>query len=86
MGKTKKNFGMVLSAAVLLLAACGTDDSAATKSTSAKSDDKEVFKIGVTQIVEHPSLNAAYEGFQKAIEDAGLEVEYQYENAQNDNT
>ncbi|MFZ0577540.1 MAG: ABC transporter substrate-binding protein [Psychrobacillus psychrotolerans] len=86
MGKTKKKFGMVLSAAVLLLAACGTDDSAATKSTSAKSDDKEVFKVGVTQIVEHPSLNAAYEGFQKAIEDAGLEVEYQYENAQNDNS
>ncbi|MEK5146944.1 putative ABC transport system substrate-binding protein [Psychrobacillus psychrotolerans] len=86
MGKTKKKFGMVLSAAVLLLAACGTDDSAATKSTSVKSDDKEVFKIGVTQIVEHPSLNAAYEGFQKAIEDAGLEVEYQYENAQNDNS
>ncbi|MEK3953399.1 ABC transporter substrate-binding protein [Psychrobacillus sp. FSL K6-1464] len=86
MGKTKKKFGMVLSAAVLLLAACGTDDSAATKSTSTKSDDKEVFKIGVTQIVEHPSLNAAYEGFQKAIEDAGLEVEYQYENAQNDNS
>lgn len=86
MGKTKKKFGMVLSAAVLLLAACGTDDSVATKSTSVKSDDKEVFKIGVTQIVEHPSLNAAYEGFQKAIEDAGLEVEYQYENAQNDNS
>ncbi|MER2077942.1 ABC transporter substrate-binding protein [Psychrobacillus psychrotolerans] len=86
MGKTKKKIGMVLSAAVLLLAACGTDDSAATKSTSVKSDDKEVFKIGVTQIVEHPSLNAAYEGFQKAIEDAGLEVEYQYENAQNDNS
>lgn len=86
MGKTKKKFGMVLSTAVLLLAACGTDDSAATKSTSAKSEDKEVFKIGVTQIVEHPSLNAAYEGFQKAIEDAGLEVEYQYENAQNDNS
>ncbi|MET0960909.1 MAG: ABC transporter substrate-binding protein [Psychrobacillus psychrotolerans] len=86
MRKTKKKFGMVLSATVLLLAACGTDDSAATKSTSPKSEDKEVFKIGVTQIVEHPSLNAAYEGFQKAIEDAGLEVEYQYENAQNDNS
>ena len=86
MRKSKKKFGMVLSAAVLLLVACGTDDSASTKTTSAKSDAKEVFKIGVTQIVEHPSLNAAYEGFQKAIEDAGLEVEYQYENAQNDNS
>ena len=86
MRNTKKKFGMVLSAAVLLLAACGGDESTSTKSTSAKSDDKEVFNIGVTQIVEHPSLNAAFDGFQKAIEDAGLEVEYKKENAQNDNS
>ena len=39
-------------------------------------------KIGVTQIVEHPSLNAAFEGFKQAIEDAGLEVEYDIQNAQ----
>ena len=36
----------------------------------------EKYKVGVTQIVEHPSLNAAYEGFKKALEDAGLDVEY----------
>src|SRR5699024_418714 len=40
--------------------------------------------IGATQILEHPSLDAAYEGFQAAIEDAGLDVEFDYQNAQND--
>ncbi len=44
------------------------------------------YKIGVTQIVEHPSLNAAFDGFKKAIEDAGLDVEYDIQNAQNDNS
>lgn len=84
MKSTKKKFAMVLSAAVLLLAACGADETASTNST--ESEDTKTFTIGVTQIVEHPSLNAAYEGFQKAIEDAGLEVEYEYQNAQNDNS
>ncbi len=44
----------------------------------------EVYQIGATQIVEHPSLDAAFEGFQAAIEDAGLEVEYDFQSAQND--
>ncbi|MFJ7826320.1 ABC transporter substrate-binding protein [Psychrobacillus sp. NPDC096623] len=83
MKSKKKKFGMVLSAAVLILAACGGEKSTSTNNTG--SEDTKIFKIGVTQIVEHPSLNAAFDGFQKAIEDAGLEVEYQKENAQNDN-
>ena len=40
----------------------------------------------MTQIVEHPSLNAAFDGFKKALEDAGLDVEYDEQNAQNDNS
>nr|WP_260471974.1 ABC transporter substrate-binding protein [Bacillus sp. HMF5848] len=42
------------------------------------------YKVGVTQIVEHPSLNAALDGFKKALEDAGLEVEYDEQIAQGD--
>src|SRR5690554_3566114 len=44
----------------------------------------ETFTIGVSQFVEHPSLDAAYDGFQAAIEDAGLDVEYDFQNAQAD--
>ena len=56
-----------------ILAACGTGNSS-----------DEVYQIGVTQFVEHPSLDAAYEGFQAAIEEAGLEVKYDVNNAQGD--
>ncbi len=51
---------------------------------NSRSSDSKKYKIGVTQILEHPSLNAAFDGFKKALEDAGLEVEYDVQNAQND--
>jgi putative ABC transport system substrate-binding protein len=41
-------------------------------------------KIGVTVIVSHPALESDQEGFEKAIADAGLEAEYDYQNAQGD--
>ncbi len=40
------------------------------------------FKIGVTVIVSHPALEADQKGFEKALKDAGLEAEYDYQNAQ----
>lgn len=55
---------------VLLLAACGGDGS--------------VKKIGVSQFVEHPSLDEAYRGFQQALEDAELNVEFDFQSAQGD--
>lgn len=58
----------------IVLAACNSD---------AKGDE-DAFTIGATQIVEHPSLDAAYEGFQEALEDKELEVDYDFQSAQND--
>ena len=69
---------MVVFGATLILAACGDDGDKEEGST------KKKYKVGVTQIVEHPSLDAAFEGFKKALEDAGLDVEYDVNNAQND--
>ncbi len=40
------------------------------------------FKIGVTVIVSHPALEADQKGFEKALKDAGIEAEYDYQNAQ----
>jgi len=76
-----RKLAVVIFGAALLLAACGDGEK---KESSTKEDKK--YKIGVTQIVEHPSLNAAYDGFKKALEDAGLDVEYVVQNAQNDNS
>lgn len=70
------------SAAALLLGACSASvsDSAASGAPSGGAG----FSIGITQITTHPSLDAAREGFKKAFEDAGLEVEFDEQNAQGD--
>ncbi|MBD8032674.1 ABC transporter substrate-binding protein [Solibacillus merdavium] len=79
---------------LLLLAACGGEEkdtainataSDRTKET-AQADEAKTFKIGTTQIVEHPSLDAAKEGFKKAIEDAGIKAEYVDKSANGDNS
>ena len=76
-----KKFLMVVLGATLILSACGEgDDNANEKEGSTE----KKYKVGVTQIVEHPSLDAAFDGFKKALEDAGLDVEYDENNAQND--
>ncbi len=51
---------------------------------SEEADSGETFVIGASQFVEHPSLDAAFDGFKQAIEDAGLNVEYDFQNAQAD--
>jgi len=42
----------------------------------------KVFKVGVTTIVSHPALEADQKGFEKALQDAGVQVKYDYQNAQ----
>ncbi len=39
------------------------------------------FKIGIIQLVQHPALDAATEGFQTAFETAGIEAEFDVQNA-----
>ncbi|MEG0385393.1 MAG: ABC transporter substrate-binding protein [Solibacillus sp.] len=79
---------------LLLLAACGGEEQDSTakdagkidSANAAKTEDEKKFKIGITQIAEHPSLDAATDGFKKAIEDAGIKAEYLDKSANNDNT
>ncbi|WP_216828364.1 ABC transporter substrate-binding protein [Alkalihalobacterium elongatum] len=88
----KKWMKLVGTAAVgiMALSACGQQSSAPAEpeennaGEEAPAEEEVTFKIGATQIVEHPSLDAAYEGFKKAIEDAGLSVSYDFQSAQGD--
>nr|WP_318615544.1 ABC transporter substrate-binding protein [Sporosarcina sp. YIM B06819] len=82
MSKLKK-ITIILFSAMLLLVACGGGNQ---NPLSGNEWNGKKYTVGVTQIVEHPSLNAAYEGFKQALADAGLDVEYQVQNAQNDNS
>ena len=78
--KKRLQFIMILMISAIILMACGTEN--ASKDDSSEKGEK--FKIGATQIVEHDSLNAAYEGFQAALKDADLNVEFDSQNAQGD--
>lgn len=70
----------LLTASLLALAACGESNNASEGNDGSKT-------VGVLQLVEHGSLNAAYEGFKEGLAEAGytegenLMIEYQ--NAQN---
>ncbi|SFA51123.1 putative ABC transport system substrate-binding protein [Anoxybacillus pushchinoensis] len=69
----------------LLLAGSVLAGCSGEKTTKETSEEKEkTYKVGVTQIVEHPSLDAAFNGFKKALEDKGLKVEYDVQIAQGD--
>jgi len=80
MKKKVRSLSFVL-AGMLLLAGCASKETAG----SAKKDDgSKEFKIGITQFAVHPSLDAATNGFKKALADKGIKVKYDEQNAQTD--
>ncbi|MDQ0162348.1 ABC transporter substrate-binding protein [Bacillus alveayuensis] len=86
----KKHLGIFISILLLLalaLAGCGSNNETSegsNDSQSSKDTNEKTYKIGVTQIVEHPSLDEAFKGFKQALEDKGLKVEYDVQIAQGD--
>ncbi len=83
MYKSKKLVSIITSGvlSISILTGC-TSESTTSKSNNIK-------KIGITQLVEHPSLDQTKSGFLKALEDNGYKdgenIEIDYQNAQNDN-
>lgn len=69
---------------LILALALGVGSAAALSSCSDSDDGK--LEIGIVQLVEHPALDAATEGFKQAIVDElGADaVKFDYQNAQND--
>lgn len=73
---------------MLILAACGNGDGA-TESTGSvnTATSADAKKVGVLQLVQHGSLDAAYEGFKKGLAEGGYtegdNLVIDYQNAQN---
>jgi putative tryptophan/tyrosine transport system substrate-binding protein len=67
-------------AGMLMLAGCGSKESAG----DANKDGSKEFKVGISQFAPHPSLDAATEGFKKALKDKGIKVTFDEQNAQAD--
>ncbi|WP_146552929.1 ABC transporter substrate-binding protein [Rummeliibacillus sp. SL167] len=85
MKKTKKYALLLMTTIIVLaLAACGSKNNSSSDTKDSNATEGKTYKVGITQIVEHPSLNQATKGFKAALKDAGLKVEYQTEIAQGD--
>lgn len=84
---------IALASVMLVTAACGANTgktgSDTSNNTANKNNEKEKsYTISISQIVEHPSLDATRMGFIAALKDAGIEegknLKIDYNNAQND--
>lgn len=84
--KLKKVLAAGMSAAMVLsLAACGgSSDSGSSDSSTASGSSSGKYTIGICQMLEHPALDAATEGFQAAVNDKFGEgnVKIEVQNAQ----
>lgn len=80
--------GLAMASLMLVTAACGGNGGKTTNEGNngeqASGGEGKTYNIAISQIVEHPSLDATREGFLKALEDAGLDVKVDYNNAQGD--
>lgn len=79
----KKNKGIkliiLLVVGIMSLVGC----SSSTGTTSNNSGEK-VYKIGISQLAEHPALDDARAGFEDGLKELGVEVDIDYKNAQGD--
>ncbi|WP_172194934.1 ABC transporter substrate-binding protein [Saccharibacillus qingshengii] len=88
----KKWLPLVLTLSLAALAGCGQTESATGSQGGGTSETPEAktYKVAVSQIVEHPSLDATREGFIAALKDAGIvegeNLTLDYNNAQGDST
>ena len=69
-----------LAVAALGLTACGDSGAGGSGSSSAAGDGS--YTVGINQLVSHPALDGAAEGFKEAFTDAGLDVTFEEQNAQ----
>lgn len=73
-----KILAAVSAACALPLTACSSDSSGTGSSDSASD---AAYQVGISQLVQHPALDTATEGFKAAFEEAGIEVEFDEQNA-----
>lgn len=85
---TAMKFAALAATGALALTACGGNGGAGDgPESAAPSTEVETVKIGISQIVSHPSLDAVVTGFKAGMAAAGYEgdaVEYDDNNAQGD--
>ncbi|MFS0557301.1 ABC transporter substrate-binding protein [Brevibacillus sp. 179-C9.3 HS] len=70
----RRAVSMVLTALLAFsLAACGNETGGKTEATAANAGQEKVVKLGLTQFVEHPALDAIHKGILDGLKEAGYE-------------
>ena len=74
---------LLVAMSLLMVLSCGNkgNNTVSGNKDSQASDGKQVYKIGVTQFMEHPSLNLTKQGFEDAFKEAGIKVDFDEKNA-----
>ena len=72
----------LLSLMTLMILSCGNGNtSQEKKSDSASTGGSKKYRIGITQIVAHPALDSAREGFKAAFKEVGIDADFDEKNA-----
>ena len=79
----KKSIALALLIPVILTG-CTTDAADTSSNKSNNTETEKTYTIGISQLLEHPSLDQAREGFVDGLKELGVNVEVDYSNAQGD--
>lgn len=77
----KKTLALALSIP-MILTACATDSKSETSNEVNQAAGDKTYKIGISQLVQHPSLDQAMEGFVDELKAQGVNIEVDVQNAQ----
>ncbi len=66
-------------AGIMILSGCSSKEAKVSNSSGEK-----VYKIGISQLADHPALDDARKGFEDGLKELGVNVEIDYQNAQGD--
>ena len=69
---------------ILTLGACSSKTDETAGGEPAVGEEKAAYVVGIVQLVQHPALDAATQGFKDAIAASGLNVEFKEGNASGD--
>jgi len=87
MKKISKLMALIL-IGMMILTGCSTGvnntEGNEDNNTSSDTSEETVYKIGISQLAEHPALDDARKGFEDGLKELGVKAEIDYKNAQGD--
>ena len=74
----------LLIVSMVIITGCSSSNKSSIINESTSTANGEVFRIGISQLAEHPALDDARRGFEDGLKELGVNAEIDYQNAQGD--